>query len=324
MTIWPPKRKGPTAPAAGFTLAETIVTIGLAAVLLTVYSIMLSGTMFLRRSQHNAQAASLVQEQLDSLRLLPFPELLNRGDDNFLNIAVNRGDWRVLTKSGDGQGKRLTLPTAQTPINHETALMLLPANWQKNFTFSTKIRALNASPTGWGLGLVFHYRDTENHYRFRYTSGGLSLDIVQQGVVTTLWSQNLTMEKDTWHTLEVIANESDFTLKKNGSILTTVNDLTFYKGELGLASFDGALTEFDDISLTVGAATSSWDFEVNDEEKYPEDWRRFGWPDLPSGTGTLTIDYYLEESSMKQTTVNISWDEGGRTRTATGTTVIKN
>ena len=319
-----PKRKSRTAPATGFTLAETLVTIGLAAVLLVVYSVILSGTIFIRRSQYNAQAASLVQEQLDSLRLLPATELLDRTDGNFLNLAVNRGNWLVLTKSGDGQDKRLTLPTAQTSINGETALMVLPTNWQEDFTFSAKVRVLTASPGGWGIGLVFHYRDTENYYRFRYTSGGLSLDIMEKGVITTLWSQSLTMDKETWYTLEVVTSGSDITIKKNSSPLTTISDMTFYKGELGLVSFDEALTEFDDVSLTVDAVTSSWNFEANDESAYPEDWRRYAWSDLPSGTGTLTIADYLEESSMKQATVNISWDDGDTTRTVTGTTVIKN
>lgn len=308
--------------AGGFTLAEVLVTIGLAAVLLTVYSVMLTSTIFLRRSQFNAQASSLLQEELDSLRALPFSELLDRTDGNFLGIILNRGDWSVIGPTGDGQNNRLRLETAASELYDESGLVALPANWQTDFTFSAKIKPLSSSPGGWGTGLVLRYRDAENHYRFRFTSGGLAFDKVQYGTVSTLWTSSATMNTDTWYTLEVVASADSFTLKKDGSTIGTVNDATFTIGEQGLASFDGAMVEFDDVSLTVDAATTEWNFEVNDTGTYPEDWRRIGWPDLPGGNGTLTIADYESESTLKQVTATISWEESGRTRTVTGSTVI--
>ncbi len=313
----------PAAPPAGlgFTLAETLVTVGLVAVLLAIYTTLLSGTIFLRRSQYNTQAAEYIQEELDALHAIPFADLTNRSNGRFLAVPYQRGGWYV-NSVADGQGKRLQMDSTPVALVEETGLALLPGNYRQNFTFGAKIKVDAASPAGWGAGIAFRYRDAGNHYRFRFSSGGIALDKVVQGTRTTIWSQSTTFNTGSWYTLEVVAQDNVLTLKKDGATLATVNDQTFLMGDLAIISVGGAKMSADNVSVTENAVTTSWDFESQALNSFPVDWKRLSWNDLPGGGGSLTIDSYLGEATMKQATVNITWQDAGRTRSASGTTVI--
>ncbi len=333
-------RRRPQAPASGsprifaspdsdgFTLTETIITIGLVAVMLAIYSITLTSTVFLRRSQYNTLAANYIQEELDTLRTLPFTELLTRTDGNFLGVGFQRGKWSVQDITDDGQAKRLVMGTAAAAIGDETGLVILPGNYRTDFTLTAKVKVDSSSPSGWGAGLVFHYRDPENYYRFRYAAGGNALDKVYHGTVTTLWSNSSVCGTAVpggscwdWQTLEVAASGTSFTLKRNGSTLTTVIDPTFGTGDLGVQSRNGALIYVDDVSVTEGS-TASWDFEAETAGAFPADWLRLSCYDLPGGSCLLTIQDYLSEAALKQVTATVRWSDSGGIRSASGSTVI--
>jgi len=322
------RRTPPAAPAAGFTLTETIITVGLVAVMLAVYSMTLTSTVFLRRSQYNTLAANYIQEELDTLRTLPFAELLTRTNGNFLGVAFQRGAWAVQNVSGDGQNKRLVMSAAATAIGDGTGVAILPGNYRTDFTLQAKVKADVASPSGWGAGLVFRYRDPENYYRFRYAAGGNALDKVYHGTVTTLWSNSDTCTTTnpsgtcwTWQTLEVAAAGTSITVKRAGTTLTTLTDTTFTTGDLGIQSKSGALISADDVSVTEGS-TTTWNFESDTAGAFPTAWQRLSCFDLPGGNCTLTVADYLGVSTMKQVTVTVSWKDGGSTRSSSGTTVI--
>lgn len=317
----------------GFTLTEVVVTIGLVAVLLAVYSITLSSAVFMRRSQYYAQAANFIQEELDSLRGLTYPELINRTNGNFLGVTLKHGAWLVKTDATDGQGRRIRLETAASPaIIDETGLLPLPGNYRGDFTFSAKIKVNNSSPSGWGAGLAFRYRDAENYYRFRFSAGGNALDRIYHGAAVTVWSDNNTCTTSipsgtcwNWQTLEVVASGDGFTLKRNGALLNggvPVSDATLTVGDLAIISKSGAKVSADDVSVTEGS-TTSWNFEADALDACPADWQRLSFYDLPSGIGTLTIANYLTEPTMKQATVTIGWTGAGeQAKTVSGTTVI--
>lgn len=304
--------------SAGFTLAETLITIALTAMLLAVYLTILSSMIFMRRTQYDMQAANLIQEELEVLRALPYAELLNRTDGDFLGIPVQRGGWTVETIETT---KALDLGETQTAAIEETGLAIVPGNYREDFTMSTEVRISSSSPAGWGGGIVFRYKDAENHYRFRFASGGIALDKIYQGAKTTVWSQGETYSEDIWYTLEVIASSDSFTLKRDGVTLTTQTDATFTSGDLGLIALNGGLTAFDDVSVTEGA-TTTWDFESDDTGEIPNEWMRRSFADLPGGTGALTIEDYLSDADIKQVTVTITWRDGLFTKTRTGMTLI--
>jgi len=312
------RRKAAARPDGGFTLLEALVTIGLAAVILAIYSALLMGVYFLSRTEFGVQATSFVQEGLDALRTLEYEELLDRTDGNLLGLAFTRGGWKVIDDAGNSV---LRLPLATDDLGGETGLAALPGNYRTDFTYTADVRARTLSPLGWSSGVAVRYRDSENHYRFRFAAGGIAFDKVYHGTATTLWSQSATYNKDTWYELQVIATGNQFTLKRDGVTLTTVTDDSFLIGDLAIISLSGALVDADNVSVTEGA-TTTWDFESDDTGSMPDDWRRLSAFDLPEGMVTLSIENYLSQADMKKATVTVTWLETNLTKTATGTVVI--
>ncbi len=314
--------------SAGFTLVETIITIGLAAILLAVFTAVLTSTVFLKRAQYSVLASDYIQEELDSLRALPYAELLTRTNGNLLGLSMTRGPWQVKTDasaSPPSGTKVYAMETAQTAIDQETGLAVLPGNYRKDANFVAKIRVRSTSPAGWGAGIAFRYVDAENYYRFRFTSGGIALDKVRQGTITMVWSQSATYSTDTWYTLEADVVGTVITLKKNGSTLTTYTDsgqTYLTKGDLALITLNGAKIYADDVEVTENAATTTWNFDGDADGSVPADWQRLSAVDLPSGAITLTVANYLGDASIKQATVNVSWMDTGTVHSASGTTLI--
>ena len=129
-------------PGRGFTLLEALLTIGLAAVILAIYSALLMGVYFLSRTEFGVQATSFVQEGLDALRTLEYEDLTNRTDGNPLGLAFTRGDWNVVDDSGD---QILRLPLAETDMGGETGLVVLPGNYRTDFTMTADVKVRGAA-----------------------------------------------------------------------------------------------------------------------------------------------------------------------------------
>lgn len=303
---------------AGFTLLESLIAISLAAMFLAIYSTMLTSSFFLRRTASNIQAANLVQEELDALRSVDFADVTLRTDGAFLGIPVQRGDWEVADDSGT---KVLRLKEAASSLNGETGLAVLPGNYRGNFDLSAKITVDPSSPSGWDAGIGLRYIDSENHYRFRVTSGGVAFDLVHQGTVTTLWSQSTAIATGSVQTLRVVATDDAFDLYRNDVYLDTVTDATFLEGDIAVMSIDDALIDVDDVSVDT-PSSETWDFESESVGDFPEDWKRIGYWDLTNGSGTLTVTDYLSQPTLKEAVVTISWTDGGSTRSTTGATII--
>ncbi|MBI4457800.1 hypothetical protein HY633_02455 [Candidatus Uhrbacteria bacterium] len=307
---------------SGFTMMEALMTIGIAAMLLAVFTALLTVTIVLRRAQNGLVAANFIQEELDTLRTLPFAELLTRTDGNFLGVAMTRGPWKVAADAtAPSSPNAYVMESAQSAVIEETGLAVLPGNYREDFTFSAKIKVMPSPPAGWGAGIAFRYRDAENHYRFRFSSGGIALDRVLQGTKTTIWTQSATYNADTWYTLEVVAAGANLTLKKNGATLATVIDGSFTRGDLALMAINGALIHADDAAVTAGA-TTTWNFNAEAVNAVPTDWQRMSVANLPSGVGKLTIANYLGNTNVKNVTAKVQWTELGIMRTASSATLI--
>ncbi|MFH2062661.1 MAG: prepilin-type N-terminal cleavage/methylation domain-containing protein [bacterium] len=305
--------------SGGFTLLEALVAIGLTVIMLSVYTALLTGVFYLSRTKHELQAAGFVQEELDTLRTVSHDDLLNRESGNLLGLSFTRGLWSVEESAGN---RLLRLAAATSDLNGETGLVVLPGNYRQDFIFSARVMARGESPVGWGAGLVFRYRDAENHYRLRFNSAGLALDEVYRGEITTLWSQGGAYNKDTWYTLEVDAVGDQLTVKKNGLIMATKTGSRFVSGDLGLLSLSGGRTDFDDVAASDAYANDSWSFEADQVGALPDEWRRLSPFDLPNGNATLTISDYLNEPKMKQAIVTVSWNDAGTNRSVSGSSVI--
>lgn len=309
-------------PRRGFTLIEVIIAISLTAVVIGIYTAVLASTFFLRRTQYDLQAQSLVQEELETLGALPFDELLTRSNGNLLGVSIQRGLWTVnASASAVSLPNILELGTAQSAVTGETGIAITPGDYRDAVTFKASLKALPASPANWGAGIALRYRDAENYYRFRFTSGGLAFDKVVHGTATTLWSQGGTYAKDTWYALEVVASANSFTLKKNGITLATVTDGTFLTGDLAVFSMNGALVQADSASAVDADGTATWDFDSDTVGAIPEAWRRLSALDLPSGGATLTVAQYAGSADAKTATVTVTWKDGNANRTVNGSTL---
>lgn len=304
---------------AGFTLAETLITIGLATMLFVTYFAVVSGLIFMRRTQYEVQAAAFLQEELDALRSVPFSTLTTRTNGSFLGIPVQRGSWTAQTVGGH---QAMRLGTAQTAKVEETGLMIVPGNYRRDFTYSAEVRIDSTSAAGWGGGIVFGYRDAENHYRFRYSSGGAAFEKVVNGTKTTIWSQSVAHSTNTWYTLQVTATSNSFALRRDGVLLTTQADTAFTSGDLGIIALNSAQMAYDTVSVIESGVTTSWDFNADTAGSVPTAWVRRSYKDLPTGNGTLTIANYLGDAAIKSATATVTWRDGLFTRTRSAATLI--
>lgn len=300
-----------------------LVTIGVIAVLLAVYAATLSSVVFQRRNGYRFQATNFVRQEMDAVRSIPYDDLVNQTDGAFLGLAYTRGPWQVREEAtAPSASNVMELRSAASPtLNQETGLLIVPTNYHDDFSFAASLRVLDASPTGWGAGLAFRYRDADNHYRYRLTAGGLAFDKVQHGTVTTLWSQSTPVSKGTWNDLAVTAVGATITLERNGMTVATVTDDTFASGDIALTALNGARIQADDLSVSGGEA-GDWDFDDDAADTTPLDWQRFVYFDLPGGSGTTTVTDYDGLTGIKQVTVTVSWNEFGTMKTVTGTTTV--
>jgi prepilin-type N-terminal cleavage/methylation domain-containing protein len=304
---------------AGFTLLETVITIALAATIFAVYASVVASVIFLRRTQYEVQAATLLQEELETLRTLPYTELIARTNGALLGIPLQRGSWTVQSVGGSNAVTNGATPTASV---EETGLLIAPGNYREDATFRADVRVASTSPSGWGGGIVFRYRDAENHYRWRFTAGGIALDRVYRGTRTTLWSQSTAHSTNIWYVLEVVASGSSLTLKRNGTTLATVSDSTFTGGDLGVLSLNNGTVAADNVTVIEGGVTTTYAFTSDAVGALPDAWVRRSYVDLPTGTGTLTIANYLGETTLKQATVTVTWRDGLFTKSRSASTLI--
>ncbi|MEY4723815.1 MAG: hypothetical protein RLZZ324_1328 [Candidatus Parcubacteria bacterium] len=303
---------------------EALVAIGLTAVVLSVFTATTATSVFLRKSGYSIQASNFVREEIDALRVLPYTELIDRTNGSFLGLSLTRGTWQAKVVSGTPSGTQaLALITpATTSLVSETGLAVVPSNYHADFDFTAKFNVLASSPAGWGTGIAFHYRDAENHYRFRFSSGGVALDKVYHGTATTLWTQSATYNTGTWYTLRIVTSGTSISLYKNGTLLTTQTDSTFTTGDIALQTLSNALVYVDDVSLTELSATTTWNFDADTAGAMPTSWQRFVYEDLPSGAGTVTIAGYNGQTDIKKVDVTVTWNDTGFTKTMTGSTLI--
>lgn len=121
-----------------------------------------------------------------------------------------------------------------------------PTNWT-DYRLSVYLSA----GTGGAMGLVFRYRDDDNHYRFSMDQGNSYRRLVSVvGGVTTVLKQDdfaYELQEDDLVTIEAIGN--GLRVYQEGMLIFDVTDTAHAKGSIGLYCYDNAGARFNDVRV---------------------------------------------------------------------------
>lgn len=290
---------------SGFSIIEALVSIALVGAMIISFGSLLSAVNLHKRSRGIVMATALAEETLEATRNLTSSEITNRTDAAPIGITLNRGGWEVAaTSTAPSPARALAAARAETAVAGITSLLMLPADVQGDGNLKAGIMVPPGSAIGWRAGLAFRGRDIENLYRYTFGATTVSLERIQNGTATTIWSQTLPSTLGTWYILEVIATGASIELKRNGATLATVTDTTFRQGDMSLIAQGGALPWFDDVSAT-GLNAESFDDEPTGS--VPVGWRRLSPGDLKNGAALITIEDVFSGQTFKKITSRVSW-----------------
>lgn len=318
----------PRLSSPGFTLLDNVLSLFVVTVLLLLFGGIMSTRNVNRTVQFRAQAAALVDEEVNVLKVLGANNLTNQVDGAFKNILFNAGHWSIGNDAANVDLVSSPCPPATTGkhcdsgvldlalnggiTNRASGVLLWPAEVYSNnaTSFQTSFLVKNDSPANWQVGLWFFAKDGSNGYRLRLGSynglGGTDLDPgvpgiqnlylekIVNGAATKIYSALTTVNlvSNTWYSLKVSVASATPTIKiyLNAQVqdTNTISDAAFTKGSTALLGWNGVHAEFDDVQTVVQAATSTWDFEST--AVLPAAWTRLSLNDLPDGTANMFDD----------------------------------
>ncbi len=327
---------------AGFQILETVISLGIVSVLLTVLLAAQKSTQLQQNTYYRTVARQLIIEEYEALRSTSYATLTNRINQPFMDVAYHNGTWKVATPSAPclapvpcSGGNALFVSEVSGDTNPSRAVV--PAGWLGDGVYDLHFRSLAASSPDWKAGMHIRYRDDRNYYLLQATATTLSFTRVSSGTTIPLWSIDQSFASNTWYQLTVTAEGLGFTFALNGVEKGEVTDaislsdppLTF--GRLLLHAEDGAAAEFDDVQYTNTASSPTtllWNFDSSNDQlgRLAYGWRRIGPNDLPSGTTSLTISSYVSGGTtytdLKTILLTVSWQERDATRSVTNTFYI--
>ncbi len=306
----------------GFTLIETIIVIAiLGAVLATLATAALS-IRLLGSSSKRAEAWSLIEQELSALRSLSFSELTTRTNTRFLGVLHNRGEWLIKTEIGAPSASNVLALNKLPPIyKNFSGLIAVPSLAASNFTLRAMIKLPASSSPNWGTGFLARARDLENHYRVLFKQNSIKVESEHNGTTTELSSNSVITALDTWYKLEVQGSTSTIKVYLNDLLIRELNDQTFEFGQFALFGANDAEPLFDDVTIITNT-TTVWGFDNDTLGKTPNGWKAASPYDLKTGTDLLTINDYLDDSSIKHIKAQIDWQENNTTSTVKIETLI--
>lgn len=301
-----------------------MVAIFLISMLVVVFSTSFNSITLNRTIRAKAQAQFLAQEEIETIRTLPFANLTNRTNAPFIGVNYNLGTSLVKADAAALSSPNVyELLPAASATNNFTSLAILPGDIYGDFTFETSLKVLSSSPVGWQAGFAFRSNDINNLYRLVFSASQIKLEKMISGATTSLYSNSRTFTANTWYKLKITATGTSLGVYLDDTLLTTVTDTSLAKGAIALAGLNSAKADFDSLTLTSGT-TSTFNFDSLTAGKTASGWERFGLYDLSSGTGKLSIENYNGNADIKKVTVEIDWLFGASTKTINFVTYISN
>lgn len=301
----------------GFTLIEVVIGLAIVGVLVLSYGTSLTAAVAARRIKIRNMAAALADIQLAALRTHDPTTVPVQTDGEPYGVLFSEGTWEVEEDGAASSGAQVFRTSAESATG-VTSVYPLPENAYDDFTFTTEIKVDPGAPAGWQAGVFFRARDLQNGYRAWIDATSLTLERLDDGVVTTLHTDIRTVATDTWHTLEVTTNGSSISVDLNGLNVTNETDSTYLSGQAGLLAFESATVRFDDVVMDA----DTWDMESETLGEVPDGWDRFGLSSIPSGDMTLTTQELFGDSSFKRYTATVTWDDGSGQKTLSQSTDV--
>lgn len=326
----------------GFSMIDTVLALFVVSTMVLLFGSLAGTREINRRALFRAQAAALVDEQINAIRQLGFVNIPIQTNGSFHNVLYNAGNWQVTASGKTGNGLELA-GNASMP-NAISGRMALPAGTYGASTLEAAWKAATDSPSDWAVGYLFHAQDKNNGYRLRIAATATDLDVAAgtqnlvldklvAGVATTVFTKSITVNTNTWYTLRLVLDAAPNPTVKiyidgNQQDTNNITDATYTNGSAALLGWGGVHAYVDDIQ-TVGNSTETWNF--NASLVLPAAWIRLGLNDLPDATpnvfddnGKMTIAVYpnINSTSLKQVTVVIEWRDGTVTRNYTSTVLI--
>jgi len=299
------------------TVIESLVAIGLVGFFVVIFSSTYTIVAMNAHLKHKSLAYNLVSEEIEALRSIPYSQLSNRENSDFIEVGYNQGNWAVqsfVSAPSSQNVFELTSPTGNP--SGITGVSILPGFEYDDFTFELDFYIHSDSPSGWKTGSYLRYHDENNFYRIAIDQSNIVVNKKVNGTTSSINSEAKNFQTNTWYTLKVIVNDLTLNIYIDDILeLTAVdNDHSFTDGKIALLGEDSVHANFDDVSVSNGS-TQSWNFDSDSSGLVPDTWKRFGLYDLSFAISKLTIaDYQGTYSDIKEITASIEWQEKGNTR----------
>jgi hypothetical protein len=306
----------------GFSYIEVIISISLFIVLAFIIDVLLINRLLQTKTEMQALAHQIAQEELEVVRNYPFELLTTTTDGMFIGVLYNKGTVELASTPDAFSGSQVVDVASASSTATTTGQLVLPKNSYSDATITAQLRFISDSPTPFGGGMFFRALDDQNGYLLKLSStNDLTLDVISSGTVTNIINQLQTIVADTWYDLELTLSGDYITLDINGLPIFSTTDSTFSEGYASIVATDEAHVWVDDVTV-VETGTTAWDFDADPLGKLTDEWLRPGLSDLPSSTAKLTITNYLGSDLIKTITAEVEWYEAGATTTISETTLL--
>ncbi|MBI3572662.1 MAG: DUF1080 domain-containing protein [Candidatus Kerfeldbacteria bacterium] len=331
------KTKKQSAARRGFTLLDSVLALFIVGIAIAIFATLTGARAINRQTTFRSEAAALADEELNALKRLDVTTIGDQTSGAFKNILYSAGSWKIITDNANS-GSHTTpnvveLAKNSTITNGVSGRLLFPAAMYGDATLQAKFYVASDSPAGWAVGYYLRATDATNTYRVRVASATTDLDLgksltqnvvlekVVGGSATVLLSPSSTVAfaTNSWNTVQVVMTGSSLSLFINGTQVgsASITDTTYSTGPATLAGWNGVHAEVDDVQTTVGATTTTWNFDGS--SLLPVAWIRLGLNDLPDSTpntfddnGLLTTSAYPNANSttLKQAKITVQWLSG--------------
>ena len=303
----------------GITLIEILISLGILLIIILILATTINTMRLGRKIGFEEQAYRVASEELEIVQNLPASDLIDTINGNLKNTFYNQGGWKVINdatapSSNNVLALDVTRSIAETGLS---GALILPGNGDySDFSFEAQIKLTTSISTSTLAGMIIRAKDAQNYYRLSIKNNLLSLEKIQNGATTILWSASQTFTANTWYKLKATSSGANLTLFLNDTQVGSASDNAFAQGKLGFFSGNGTKISIDNADIT-GTLANSWNFDADAVGALPSAFARFGLFDLPEGHGYLTIaNTFPNISTLKTIIVRVTWLESNQTRSA--------